>query len=134
MAHYARIEQVDGIPTVTRVVFVRNDITHNNAGEEIDGLGLQHLQKLYGVNTNWIRTSINHNIRGCYAGIGYRYDEVNDKFIAPPPEEFPSWVWDEERHTYKPPTPRPELPEGDNRLPMWNEANQEWDLIETENT
>jgi len=132
MAHYARIEQINNIPTVTRVVFVNNDITHNSSGEEIDGLGLQYLRGLYGENTNWVRTSIHHNIRNTFAGVGYTYDEVNDVFMPPAPEEFPSWGWDAESKTYKPPTPRPVLPEGDNRLPMWNEENQEWDLLEIE--
>ena len=32
------------------------------------------------------RTSYNGNIRYNYAGIGYKYDEVYDAFIAPEPE------------------------------------------------
>jgi hypothetical protein len=34
-----------------------------------------------------VRTSINGNIRGVYAGIGYSYDEANDVFVAPAIEE-----------------------------------------------
>jgi hypothetical protein len=32
------------------------------------------------------RTSYNNKIRKNYAGIGYKYDEVRDAFIAPEPE------------------------------------------------
>jgi len=34
----------------------------------------------------WIQTSYNGNIRYNYAGIGYKYDEIADAFIAPSPE------------------------------------------------
>ena len=132
MAHYAKIEKIDGISTVTKVLFVNNDITHNVNGEEIDGLGVEYLRKLFGPTTTWVRTSINHNVRGCYAGVGYIYDENQDKFMPPKPKEFPSWIWNDESKTYKAPIPRPELPEGDNRLPLWNEEKQEWHLIERE--
>jgi hypothetical protein len=33
------------------------------------------------------RTSYNANIRGVYAGIGYRYDEKRDVFVPPSPGE-----------------------------------------------
>lgn len=33
------------------------------------------------------RTSYNANIRGVYAGIGYRYDEQADVFMPPSPAE-----------------------------------------------
>jgi hypothetical protein len=36
-----------------------------------------------------VRTSINANIRGVYAGIGYTYDEANDVFVAPPSSQPP---------------------------------------------
>ena len=65
-----------------------------------------------------IRTSYNHKIRGRYAGIGYRYDETLDVFIAPQP--FPSWTHDSTGE-WQPPAPRPQGPNWE-----WNEANQEW--------
>ena len=79
MAHAARIE--DGI--VREVIVVPNDLdaTESDAAIEayIHGIGL---------SGKWIRTSYNGNIRGRYAGIGYKYDEALDEFVAPePPEE-----------------------------------------------
>jgi len=37
-----------------------------------------------------VRTSYNGNIRGCYAGIGFRYDEALDIFVSPVIEELPT--------------------------------------------
>lgn len=66
-----------------------------------------------------VRTSYNHRIRGHYAGIGHRYDDTLDIFVAPQP--FPSWImrpdgWWEAPIAY--PT------DGDRYT--WNETNQEW--------
>ena len=80
MAHAARIE--DGI--VREVIVVPNDLdaTESDAAIEayIHGIGL---------SGKWIRTSYNGNIRGRYAGIGYKYDEALDEFVAPEPAEEP---------------------------------------------
>ena len=40
----------------------------------------------------WKQTSYNHNFRKMYAGKGYVYDPVKDKFLAPQP--FASWSFD----------------------------------------
>ena len=84
MAHAARIE--DGI--VREVIVVPDDLdeTESDAAIEayIHGIGL---------TGTWIRTSYNGNIRGRYAGIGYRYDAELDEFVAPEPpaeEETPA--------------------------------------------
>lgn len=74
MAHAARIE--DGI--VREVIVVPDDLdeTESDAAVEayIHGIGL---------TGTWIRTSYNNNIRGRYAGIGFRYDAELDEFVAP---------------------------------------------------
>jgi hypothetical protein len=79
MAHAARIE--DGIVREVIVVPDNLDATESDAAIEayIHGIGL---------SGKWIRTSYNGNIRGRYAGIGYKYDEALDEFVAPEaPEE-----------------------------------------------
>ena len=35
---------------------------------------------------NWIQTSYNGNFRFNYAGTGFRYDPIDDAFIAPMPD------------------------------------------------
>ena len=73
MAHFAEIDETN---IVTRVL-----VTDNNdpAGDE----GYQWLIDTFG--GNWIKTSYNGTIRKNFAGIGYKYDAVNDAFIAPKP-------------------------------------------------
>lgn len=71
MAHWA---EVDAKNIVIRVL-----VGDNNAADE----GQSFMESLGGT---WIKTSYNGNIRKNFAGIGYRYDEVRDAFIAPEPE------------------------------------------------
>jgi hypothetical protein len=75
MAHYAFI--TDGI---VREVIVGIDET-----ETIEGLDTE---TWYGNFRNQIcvRTSYNGKIRKNFAGIGYKYDQTRDAFIAPEPE------------------------------------------------
>jgi hypothetical protein len=71
MAHFAEIDK-DGF--VLRVLVVDNSQEHRGQEFLADDLGL---------GGTWIQTSYNSRIRGKYAGIGDRYDEVKDEFIAP---------------------------------------------------
>jgi len=76
MAHYAFLDKNN---TVTEVI-VGIDET-----ELIEGLDTE---TWYGNFRNQLckRTSYNNKIRYNYAGIGYKYDEVADAFIAPKPD------------------------------------------------
>jgi hypothetical protein len=113
MAHYAFL---DNNNIVTEV------ITGIDENELIEGLTPE---EWYGKfrNQRCIRTSYNGNIRKCYAGIGFRYDEVRDIFIAPQP--YISWFFDEESLEWKAPKPYPE----DNEIYIWNEEIKEWEPV-----
>ena len=76
MAHYAYLDENNIVVAVT----VGKDET-----ELIDGLDTE---TYYALNTPYTvkRTSYNGNIRYNFAGIGYKYDEIADAFIAPKPE------------------------------------------------
>ena len=108
MAHYAFLDEnnyvVEVIPGIDETIL-------------IDGLDTE---TWYGNFRNQIckRTSYNNKIRKQYAGIGYKYDEVNDAFIAPQP--YPSWSLNN-NFKWQAPTPMPT--EG-----KWrgNEENLEW--------
>jgi hypothetical protein len=81
MAHVARIDE----DRIVREVHVLNNSDLPNNGEfsietEAAANSFQHSLGLEG---NWKLTSYNNNFRGRYAGIGYRYDEELDEFIAP---------------------------------------------------
>jgi hypothetical protein len=68
------------------------------------------------------RTSYNANIRKNYAGIGFKYDEGRDAFIAPKP--FDSWLLNEQTCQWEAPVP---MPEGAH---IWNEETLSWLKIE----
>ena len=70
MAHFA---QLDDKNIVTRVIVVNNDDITDSNGNEIESIGVAFCQKLLGADTNWKKTSYNHNIRGNYAGVGHTY-------------------------------------------------------------
>jgi hypothetical protein len=75
MAHYAFLDENN---IVTEV------ITGIDETETIEGLDTETWYGNFrGLSCK--RTSYNGNIRYNYAGIGYKYDEVNDAFIAPKP-------------------------------------------------
>lgn len=109
MAHYAFLDDNN---IVTEV------ITGIDETELIEGIDPE---TWYGQfrGQRCVRTSYNHRIRGHYAGIGHRYDDKLDIFIAPQP--FPSWVMLPNGH-WQAPIPYPT--DGDRY--QWNETNQEW--------
>ncbi len=115
MAHYAFL---DNNNIVTEV------ITGIDETELIEG---KHPEDWYGEFRGQVckRTSYNGNYRKNYAGVGYRYDEELDAFIAPQP--FPSWVLDEDCK-WQAPIPYPT----DNLIYKWDEAQGDWVAVEFE--
>ena len=108
MAHYAFLDENN---IVTEVIVGINET------ELIEGLDTETWYGTFRGQT-CKRTSYNGNIRKNYAGVGYKYDAVNDVFIAPQP--YPSWVLDSD-FNWQAPTPRPE-----GMGWYWNEAEQVW--------
>jgi hypothetical protein len=79
MAHFAQLNENN---VVIQVVVVNNEVVQNLPFPESEPLGVEFCRSLYGVNTVWKQTSYNGNFRSTYAGVGFVYDPVNDKFIA----------------------------------------------------
>jgi hypothetical protein len=81
MAHVARIDE-DGI---VREVHVLNnsDLPDDGAFTPEVEAAANAFQHSLGLDGVWKLTSYNGNFRGVYAGIGYKYDDVMDAFIAP---------------------------------------------------
>jgi hypothetical protein len=67
-----------------------------------------------------VRTSYNSSIRKNYAGIGYRYDDALDAFIAPQP--FASWLLDEDTAQWVAPVAYPT----DGLIYSWDEEIGDW--------
>ena len=89
MAHFATLNESN---IVTRVEVINNAVLLDGDGVEQEQLGIDFLTSLYGAG-NYKQTSYNKNIRKNYAGVGYTYDAVKDKFIKSKP--FASWSLDE---------------------------------------
>lgn len=117
MAHFAKLDENN---IVTDIVVIDNSILLQD-GVEVEELGQQFLQTLYGAGT-WVQTSYNSNMRKHYAGVGMAYDNTNDIFVLPQP--YDSWTLDE-NHDWHPPVAYP----SDNRTYVWNESDQTWDVI-----
>ena len=115
MSHYAEIDN-DGI--VQRVLVVEEDFIDSGA---------------MGDPAKWIKTSYNttggiHKLSGTplrknYAGIGHKYDEARDAFIAQQP--YPSWTLNETTCYWEAPTPMPT----DSPYYSWDEASTSWVTI-----
>ena len=116
MAHFAKVE--DGI--VTGVFVIANDEIVDENGVEQESLGIARCNELMGEAT-WVQTSYNKNFRKLYAGIGFSYDAVKDKFIAV--QSYPSWVLDE-NDDWVAPIAEPEWT--DSTGYVWDEDNLQW--------
>ncbi len=118
MAHFA---EIDNDNKVLRVLVIDNEHERN---------GQQYLADDLGFGGTWIQTSYNthggvHDLGGIplrknYAGIGYTYDESRDAFIAP--QNFPSWILDEDSCTWNPPVEYP----SDGKIYLWDEDSISW--------
>ena len=128
MAHFAKLDQDN--------IVIKVNVVHNNEllvdGTENEQKGINFLNTLFNTSDNWKQTSYNTNggvhklggtpLRKNYAGIGHTYDEGRDAFIAP--QDFPSWVLNEETCQWEAPSPYPD----DGQMYHWNESNQEWEI------
>jgi len=118
---------------VIEVLSVHNNELKDSNGVEQENIGIDFLTKLTGWPI-WKQTSYNtiggvHKLGGTplrknFAGIGHTYDEGRDAFI--PPKPFNSWVLNETTCQWEAPMVKPD--DGQNYI--WNEENQQWDLIE----
>ena len=76
-----------------------------------------------GDSFNWVQTSYNNNFRKQFAGIGFTYDKVKDKFIAPQP--FHSWALDS-NDDWQAPSAMPD----DGKRYTWDEDSKSWKASE----
>ena len=106
MAHYAQINN----NIVQQVLVMDNEWTE------------QEIQDWLTANVStdqWVQTSYNNTFRKQFAGIGFTYDDVKDKFINPQPYE--SWALDS-NDDWQPPTAKPD----DDKPYVWDEDNLSW--------
>ena len=94
MAHFAKLDENN---IVTQVIVVSNDdCTDPHSGQEDEVLGIAFCKKLLG--GNWKQTSYNNNMRGNYAGIGYKFHSgvatlgVGSTDVFLPAQPYASWT------------------------------------------
>jgi len=116
MAHYAWLDQNNTVINVT--VGVDENVIQQDIGGSTEAWEAFYSEAT-GYNVK--RTSYNNKIRKQYAGIGYKYDAVNDVFIAPQP--FESWSLDK-NFDWQAPTPKPE------GFYYWDEDTLSWIALE----
>jgi hypothetical protein len=120
MAHFAKLDENK---TVLEIVVVHNNEMLQD-GVEYESKGVQFLTDWSGGYVNWKQTSYNGRIRKNYAGIGYTYDSARDAFV--PPQQFASWVLNEETCLWDAPVAIPT----DGQRYHWDEETVSWVLIE----
>jgi hypothetical protein len=79
MAYFAHL---DSDLTVLQVISVSNAVATDPAPSVSEPLGQAFIASL-GLEGEWKQTSYNASFRGKYAGIGDKYDPVNDVFYTP---------------------------------------------------
>jgi hypothetical protein len=85
MAHFAELDQSG---RVIRVVAVNNEVVRDGGGE-IEQRGVDFLRSLYG-HDRWKQTSFRGAFRGCFAAVGFSYDETADVFVPPESTQAPA--------------------------------------------
>jgi len=124
MAHFA---ELDSNNEVIQVVVISNDDVDANGGD-YSSQAETFVANLLSHSENgvaWKQTSYNGNQRKQYAGIGYTYDAVKNKFIAPQP--FNSWTLDS-NDDWQAPVTLPNITEVNSNAIVisWYEPKQEW--------
>ena len=128
--HFA---QLDNNNTVIGVEIVDSSNTLDADGNHSETVGISYLKSLHGSDTTWVETFYDGSSRCRYAGIGMTYNSESDVFIGKKPEQYPSWILNEEIYEYKPPVSEPELTEEQENagyMYEWNESTVSWNLIE----
>ncbi len=121
MAHFVRL---DSNNVVVETIVVPDEAVTDKNGQENEQLGIQWLKRLRGGQGVWRKTSYNNSERRTFAGIGYKYDTVNNVFI--PPKPFESFVWNSSLEQWEPPVAMPE----DSKTYHWDEFNKNWKQVE----
>jgi hypothetical protein len=124
MAHFA---EINSYGLVLRVVVIDNNDVNASGGDQ--SVGAEEKVKSivpFTTGNRWVQTSYNNSFRKQYAGIGYTFDSIKDKFIAPQP--FASWSLDA-NDDWQAPVAYPTVTTyGDNvrYFISWDEAGQRW--------
>jgi hypothetical protein len=132
MAHFAKLDENN---IVTSVIVVHNNELLDVNGVESEIKGIEFCKTI--AAGEWIQTSYSGKFRKNFAGIGYTYDSNRDAFIPPKPQNFPSWVLDEDSCKWVPPIPYPldgkKYPWDEIEIfYLWKESSLSWEKHQQE--
>lgn len=96
--------ELDGAGAVLRVIVAEQDFIDSQPGI-------------------WVKTVFDGSLHKNYAGIGYKFDLLNDGFVPPRPI-YPSWVLNTNTCKYEAPVQMPST----GGAYKWDEATQTWIL------
>ena len=121
MAHYALLNYNN---IVTQVVTGKNEDETDYNMELVYQDMFKQVCKRTSYNTQGgIHSNEDTPFRKNYAGVGYTYDANRDAFI--PPKPYESWTLNEASCLWESPIEYPT----DGEMYIWNEDNQQWELI-----
>jgi len=83
--------------------------------------GIDFLNNLHKTDDVWKQTYIDGSQRKNYAGIGYKYNQTKDAFVAASP--FQSWILNEDTCKWEAPSAMP----NDGKKYNWNELTTSWE-------
>ena len=112
MAYFAKLGVGNKITTV------------HSVSDEIattEQAGIDFLNNLHKTDEVWKQTYIDGSQRKNYAGIGYKYNQTKDAFVAASP--FPSWILNEDTCRWEAPSAIP----NDGKKYNWNELTTSWE-------
>ena len=125
MAHFAKLGTGNIITTV--------EVVHNDVAIT-EQAGIDFINKLYNTRDVWKQTSYNtrggvHQLgntpfRKNFAGVGFKYDQTRDAFIAPKP--YASWILNETTCQWEAPVAYPD----DGQKYQWNDDSESWVLVD----
>ena len=132
MAHFAELNNSN---IVLQVIVISNEDVNANGGDQsaqAENFVASIVPHQNGGN-QWKQTSYNDNFRKQYAGTGFTYDAIKDKFVCPQP--YSSWALDN-NDDWQAPVPYPTVTEI-NSLSVfitWDEPNLRWKGETTDTT
>jgi hypothetical protein len=133
MAHFA---ELDINNKVLRVVVACNQDIANNGGEQSEQAA-EHFKTICPLlkdGVKYVQTSYNNNFRKQFAGPGFIYDSIKNKFIVQQP--YPSWSLDN-NDDWKSPIGFPTITTYGNNIYyckiVWDENDLKWKGRDEEN-
>lgn len=121
MSHFAYLDEND---VVLRVESIEQDVINTGAFGDPARFEKTSYNTRGGVyytpNTNTPDPDQSKAFRKNYAGIGFKFDRVRNAFV--PPQNYPSWILNEETCLWEAPTPMPT----DGKMYRWDEPSLSW--------